>query len=305
MTQAVVLGEALVDLISAPDGSLTVHPGGGPYNVARTAARLGSSVRWVGRLSTDRFGQLLLDRLASDGVDVAGVLRTDDPTSLAVADIGPTGSATYSFYMQGTSVPGLRAADVTALMPADIGALYVGTLGLVLQPLADTSVGVVKDMAGRVPVLVDPNIRARLIDDRGDYVRRLHEVLEHAHVVKVSDEDMSWIAPDTDPVVAARGLLDRGPEMVVVTLGARGAIALTSGFDVEVPGMAVKVVDTVGAGDALAGSLLRRLTEHGRSWISDRDTVRAYVHEACVVAALTVTVAGAEPPTAARLSEFM
>ena len=300
-----VLGEALVDLISSADSSLTVHPGGGPYNVARTAARLGTSVRWVGRLSNDRFGRLLLERLSVDGVDLTGVLRTDDPTSLAVADIDPTGSATYSFYMEGTSVPGLRAGDVPALLPADMGSLYVGTLGLVLQPLADTCVGVVRDNGGRTPVLVDPNIRARLIEDRHEYMQRLDRVLEQAHVVKVSDEDMSWIAPGGDPVEAARRLLERGPEMVVVTLGARGAVALTRAFEIEVPGMAVKVVDTVGAGDALAGSLLRRLNEHGREWIADRELVSEYVREACVVAALTVTVAGAEPPTVAKLSEFL
>ena len=305
MTQSVVLGEALVDLITASDGSLTVHPGGGPYNVARTAARLGSAVRWVGRLSNDRFGGLLLDGLAFDGVDLGGVLRTDDPTSLAIADIGPTGSATYSFYMEGTSVPGLRPSDVTTLLPDDIGALYVGTLGLVLQPLADTCLDVLRSVAGLVPVLLDPNIRARLIGDRDEYMRRLDSVLEHANVVKVSDEDVSWLRPDTDVLVAARDMLARGPEMVVVTLGSRGAVAVTSSFEVEVPGFAVTVVDTVGAGDALAGSLLRRLNEHGSSWMDDRDTVREFVHEACAVAALTVTVAGAQPPTASQVAAFL
>src|SRR5262245_29091353 len=96
-------GEALIDLVPEPstvDNSLAPlrpFPGGGPYNVAITVGRLEAPVRFLSRLSTDAFGGALLNRLIQSGVDTALVQRGDEPTTLAVAGIGPDGSARYSF----------------------------------------------------------------------------------------------------------------------------------------------------------------------------------------------------------------
>ena len=105
----VVGGESLIDLIAYPGGRLTAIPGGGPFNTARTIGRLGGSAAYLGRLSTDRFGRDLLDRLILDGVDCRLVQSTDDPTTLAVAELDDAGAATYQFYVEGTSAPGLSA----------------------------------------------------------------------------------------------------------------------------------------------------------------------------------------------------
>ena len=101
----VVIGEALVDLVIAPDGAVEAALGGAPYNTARAAARLGADVEFVGGLSVDRFGSLLRSQLDRDGVGTRFAASTDEPTTLAAAEIGDDGSATYRFYFDGTSAP--------------------------------------------------------------------------------------------------------------------------------------------------------------------------------------------------------
>ena len=109
MTDGVILvgGEALYDLVDSGDDSLSAHPGGGPFNAARTIGRLEGPVAFLGRLSTDRFGTRMADILAQDGVRLDAVVRTDDPTTLAVAEFDAQGNASYRFYTDGTSAPGL------------------------------------------------------------------------------------------------------------------------------------------------------------------------------------------------------
>ena len=130
----VVAGEALIDLIVDPDGGLAAVPGGGPYNCARTIARLGQPVTFLGRISTDRFGRRLHANLEADGVAVTHIVETDDPTTLAVAELDTSGSATYHFYFEGTSAAGLTDTDAAGVLTADVAALHVGTLGLVIEP---------------------------------------------------------------------------------------------------------------------------------------------------------------------------
>ena len=141
----VVIGEALIDLLVRPDGRVEAAPGGGPFNTARTIARLGQRVAFAGRLSTDAFGRRLRDALAADEVDLDLVDSTDDPTTLAVVEAGAAKAAEYRFYLDGTSAPGLGPAVVERIDTPS--ALHVGTLGLVLEPLGSTvelAVGIVE-----------------------------------------------------------------------------------------------------------------------------------------------------------------
>ena len=107
MTPSIVVGgEALVDLV-AGGGALEAHLGGGPFNTARTLGRLEQPVAFLGRISRDRFGAQMLAQLEEDGVGLDAVVPTDDPTTLALAEVDARGAATYRFYWQGTSAPGL------------------------------------------------------------------------------------------------------------------------------------------------------------------------------------------------------
>ena len=148
MSRIVVGGESLIDLIVRGDGTITPVAGGGPFNTARTIGRLGGDVAWLGRLSRDRFGRGMRDRLEHDGVSAALIVDTDDPTTLALAELDDAGAAAYRFYVDGTSAPGLTAADTVGAIGPDTQALHVGTLGLVLTPMADALAALVAICAG-------------------------------------------------------------------------------------------------------------------------------------------------------------
>ena len=292
----VVVGEALVDLVRRVDGSISAHPGGGPFNTARTLGRLGRPVTFLGRLSNDAFGRQLRAELTADGVGDATAPDTDDPTTLALAQLDEGGAATYHFYVQGTSVPGLTPDDALTLVPAQVDALHVGTLGLVLEPFAVAAEALVDRLAGSALVLVDPNVRPILITDRASYLARLERIVAKADVLKVSDEDLAWLAPGVEPITAARRLLDQGAGLVLVTLGANGATAVGPGFAEHVDAPAVDVIDTIGAGDSFAGAVLAWWEEHDRPSLADATTARAAVAFAVRVAAITCSRAGANPP---------
>ena len=134
----VVAGEALVDLILRPDGSITAVPGGGPFNAARTLARLGIETAFLGGLSADRFGHDLRTRLEEDGVRLGMPVPLNLPTTLALAELDEGGAASYRFYFAGTSAPLVTAEDARAAFDAEATVLHVGTLGLVFEPMATT-----------------------------------------------------------------------------------------------------------------------------------------------------------------------
>ncbi len=302
--RAVVVGEALVDLVVAVDGSVTAHLGGGPFNVARSAARLGAPVSFLARVSHDRFGTMVRESLAADGVDLTALVTTDDPTTLAVAELDERGAATYRFHLAGTSAPGLTVVDALARVPDDVSVLCLGTLGLLLSPLADASVALAESLHDRAALVVDPNIRTALLGHGDDgYRRRLDAVIALADIVKVSDDDLAWITPTLSADEGALSLVERGARVVVVTRGSAGATAFgRDGLRVDVPGRPVAVVDTIGAGDSFVGALVTRLVTDGDAWLDDAAAVADAVSFANDVAAVTVSRAGASPPTLADLS---
>ena len=287
----VVTGEALVDLVPAGDGTLSPYPGGGPFTTARALGRLGRPVAFAGRLSTDRFGDRMAAMLAADGVALDATERTDEPTTLALAEVDAAGVARYRFYTAGTAAAGLAA--VAAGEPA---VLHAGTLGLVLEPMATAVEALVARLAGRALVMIDPNVRPAAIADEPAYRARLDRVLAHADVVKVSDEDLAWLAP-------GETLLDRGPAVALVTRGGDGATVHGAFGSLEVDVPRVAVADTIGAGDTFSAGWLAWWTERrlGRGALGDRDAVAAATAFACRAAAITCSRAGADPPWRAEL----
>jgi fructokinase len=301
----VVAGEALIDLVPAGDDMLAAHPGGGPYNTARTLGRLERPVAYLGRISTDRFGARLASALATDGVRLDVHVRTDDPTTLALVELDEHGSGRYRFYDEGTAAPGLTASDALSALPDGVAFLHVGTLGLVLEPMAAALEALAGDLSGRALVMVDPNCRPAVIADPAGYRARLTRVLAFADVVKVSEEDLAWLAPGVPAADAARALLGQGPAVVLLTLGGDGALVLSGDGEERVAAPPVEVVDTIGAGDAFSGGWLAYWAEHGlgRAELADSGAVVAATRFACHVAALTCARAGASPPRRAELEQ--
>lgn len=291
----VVAGEALIDLIPTPSGDLAVHPGGGPFNTARWLARLGASVGFLGALAPDPFGRRLRESLAAAGVALDTLVETELPTTLALAQLDDTGAAHYSFYTDSTSIADLRPEQVEARLPRELDALCVGSIGLVLEPIAsavEAAVGLARERGALV--MLDPNVRPALIADRDRYLERLDAVLVFTDVLKLSVEDAAWLVPGSSARGAALALGERGPRIVLLTDGAGGATAFSGGMQRHFPAAPVTVIDTIGAGDAFSAGFLAR-------WLR-RDRSPAAVAEATAfavrVAGVACSVQGATPPAA-------
>ena len=294
-----VTGEALIDLVIDGDGSPRPRPGGGPFNTARTVGRLGLAPAFLGRLSADSFGHQLRARLDQDGVMLAVPQLADAPTTLAVVDLDAAGAPRYRFYLAGTSAGALEYPLLEAALPEGMTALHAGSLALVMEPIA-TSIErlVTTDLPAGPLVMIDPNCRPGAITDRSAYQARLARILRRADVVKVSMEDLGYLYPGAAARDAAITLLGQGARLVLVTDGPRPARAFLPGQELSVDVPPVRVVDTIGAGDAFGGAFLAWWSgnELTTSDLRRPGPVRAALRAAAEVASLTCTRAGAEPP---------
>lgn len=298
-----VIGEALIDLVLEYSGGVLALEGGGPYNAARTIGRLGQPCMFLAALSADRFGRGLRGHLGDDGVDLSAIVSTELPTTLAAAELDELGSATYRFYLEGTAAPSLSPEVALALVPAGVRAFHVGTLGLVLEPMATAAEAVLASLDTTVLIFVDPNCRPRVIVDSVAYRARIRRVCQRADVVKVSEEDLEYLYPHLSADEAATEIIADGVPVVLLSAGSQGVRVFTSQAMFAVPAPKVEVVDTIGAGDSLGGSFLAWWIAqgYGRSELSDPALLRRAVGFATYVAGRTCAVAGAQPPRLASL----
>ncbi|ANQ74317.1 MULTISPECIES: carbohydrate kinase family protein [Rhodococcus] len=292
----VVCGEGLVDLVPVGE-NFSPKLGGGPFNVAVALGRLGSDVGFVSRLSTDAFGDRMIDSLAASNVDTTGVERGPEPTTLAVVNLAADGGARYSFYLEGT-------ADRQFALPKlpSARAFSFGTLSLVLEPGASAYEALLHEAHARGRLtMVDPNIRPAVISDPDAYRRRFRSWLPAIDILKVSDDDAKWLGS-----VDGAEWLDEGVGAVLLTRGGDGLRLITEQLDVSVPAPAVDVADTIGAGDTVHGALLAYLDRHDALDVavvrgfSEADWSAALTF-AARAAAVTVSRPGADPPWSREL----
>ncbi|MDE3031419.1 MAG: hypothetical protein KGI65_07355 [Acidobacteriota bacterium] len=294
-----VLGENLVDLLVAPDATVHAVIGGGPLNVARTVARLGGEAHFFSGTSSDAFGGFVRDALVESGVALALPAPLDAPTTLAVVELNPAGPR-YHFHLTDTAAFNLDAgATQRALDDVEHwSALYFGTLGLLVEPMASLGEAIVLSAAPETLVVIDPNCRPSAVRDEPEYRARVARLSARADVVKVSTEDLDYLYPRLSHDDAAHAILDIGARCVVVTDGPDPVVAVTAGGRVSVDVAATEVVDTVGAGDALVGAFMTWWTGHdlGRADLHDAPTLVAALAAAVDVSRITCQRAGAQPP---------
>ncbi|GAA0526488.1 carbohydrate kinase [Paractinoplanes ferrugineus] len=302
-----VLGECVADAFVDPRRSgpgtlaLRVLPGGGPANTAVALARLGTATRFLGRFSHDAFGGLFRAHLSDSGVDLTGSVTAADPSSLAVADLDETGQATYTFYGDSAADWQWTAPELAGTRLDDTTCLHTGSLALIRRPGG----GRIEDHLARVrehvTVSIDPNVRPRFVAPSA-YRERLPHWCALADILRLSEDDLTLLAPDTSAEKACDTWHAAGARLIVITLGERGALASLDGRRVTVPAPATDVVDTVGAGDSFTAGLLHRLNALGHLGGRLDGLTFEDVSDACTyaaqVAALTCSVPGANPPHA-------
>lgn len=293
-----VLGEALIDVVTSVDGTTTEVPGGSPLNVAVTLGRLDVSTTLVTALGEDAWSDRIERHLAASGVTLADGSRCLERTSSAVAHLQADGSARYAFDIE-------WRLPSTPLPPADV--VHAGSLALFLRPGADAVRRHLEAVAGRALVSLDPNIRASLTPDVEATRAAFEQLCARAHLVKLSDEDAAWLYPGSSERAVMERLLGLGVRLVTVTRGPRGALLGSATACVEIQAAKALVADTIGAGDSFMGALLREAVHIGLDATLrgggpvDVDDLRAVGEFASSVAALTVGRRGANPP---RLGEL-
>nr|WP_263363750.1 carbohydrate kinase [Nocardiopsis quinghaiensis] len=310
----VVIGENVMDLLPTGHGAdvLRAAPGGGPANTAVAAARLGTPTRLLARIGADGFGALIRERLLGEGLDPAGLLAAEEPTALALATLGPDGSARYDFRMDDAADWRWRPGELPGELEPGVRAVHAASIALFREPGATMIEALLRREhgRGRVTLTLDPNIRQGVIGDPADARALALRHAAQAHLVKASDEDLAFLYPDLSPVRAARAVAALGPTLVVVTMGGDGALALSHGKEVSVAAPRAEVADTVGAGDSFMGALLNWLDRHGllgedpRARLAglDEAALEDLLGFAVSVAAVTVTREGADPPTMEELA---
>jgi fructokinase len=303
-------GDALIDFVpvKAADGRDAYVPavGGSCLNIAVAMSRLGSPTGFVGGISTDMFGKMVVDHLAASNVSLRHARHSDNETTLAFVRL-VNGEPHYAFYDEATSAQ-LWTYDSTLFSFNEIEALHVGSTTLINEPAATEYLKLLRDAKGRTTLSFDPNCRPSLVRDKAKYLARMAEFSAIADIVRMSDLDFDFLFGGDDFQGKANEVLAGGVVLFVVTRGGEGVIAwhATAG-QVEVPAPAVKVVDTIGAGDTFQGSLLVALREAGRierpalETIS-RDELAAALAFGTRCAAVTCSRAGANPPWKSEIS---
>lgn len=290
-----VVGEALIDVVTAADGTSQEFVGGSPANVALGLGRLGIPVRFHTALGADERAARITRHLASSGVAVEPSSTCLPSTSVAIARIAADGDARYEFDID------WRLPEVPRL--GDERVVHVGSIACFVEPGASRVREAVDSFADRAAITFDPNIRPAITGDR-DTARRVSERLaSRCAIVKLSDEDAAWLYPAAaiDEVIAR--LLAVGAVTVAVTLGGEGAIIASADARVRVSARTVHPVDTVGAGDTFMATLVSALA-NGRVGRS-AESLAAVGEEAVTAAAITVSRRGADLPTRAELDEVL
>ncbi|HEU0104266.1 MAG TPA: carbohydrate kinase [Mycobacteriales bacterium] len=304
----VVCGEALIDLVPLDvDGGYTARPGGSPTNVAVGLGRLGSQVQLLARLSGDPFGRQLAAHVEAASVDTSYALEAQEPTTLAVVTLDDEGRAEYAFYVDGAADGGWRPADLPAQLPVGAALHVSGSLALAVASMGETVEELLRRERGSRVLTLDPNVRPRLARDEAALRTRLDGWLRLVDVVKVSSDDLDWVAPGQPVEQVAASWLAAGPALVVVTRGEHGVHAVGAAGTVDLAAGHVDVVDTVGAGDAFMAGLLCALDEAGnltreRLESLSSDALHSALAFAQTVAAETCRRVGADPPWRAELA---
>ena len=303
-----VCGEALFDFFSENDTSglaskvnFKAIAGGSPFNVAVGLRRLGVESALFAGLSTDYLGRRLQQVLQDEGVRADYLVDFPAPTTLAMVAVGANGSPHYSFRGEGCADRQLKPEHLPELGP-EVRGLHIGSFSLVVQPIADTLLALVRRETGKRLISLDPNVRLNPEPDIGLWRSRVATLVELADLIKVSDEDLGLLYPGQDPQRVIEGWLQHRCQLVFLTRGGEGATVFSRVHGAwSVPARSVKIADTVGAGDTFQAALIAWLTEQQLDSVEgvqrlSREQIDAMLRFAAQAAALTCSKTGPDLP---------
>jgi len=313
-------GEALMDMARTQVPGLgegfTPHPGGSPYNTAIAIGRLGTPVKFLGRFSTDFFGEILLKRLRESRVGEDLIIRSGLNTTLAFVKTEKSKEPQYVFYTEGTAGPSLSTEDLPSKLPADTKCILFGSISMTMEPIASAIEFLIlregsrkstDQMDGAPVISFDPNIRPFMIKNKAAYIDRFEKWISSSTITKISSDDFAFLYPKMDTSKALRKVLTMGPRLAICTLGPKGAQASLRRNDgsittVNAPVVNLPVMDTIGAGDTFHGAFLSWLEMKGkmsRSSLANLSETELYdaLFFANKAASIVCSRRGAEPPT--------
>lgn len=296
----VCIGEAIVDFVSTQPGtSIGASPGfvkcagGAAANVSAGLAKLGSKAAFVGAVGDDAFGRFAAGELRALGVDVSGI-RFDPGhgTRLAFVSLSRSGERTFEFWERNPADRHLRRSDIRMQQLTRAAIVHISSFVLISDASRRTAMGLARELRrSGCEVSFDPNLRLSLWDSPLAARRVLNGIIRHCTILRLNEEEATFLTGHRDPAEAAKSLLEAGPSLVVVTRGRQGCVALTRHAEVRAPGHRVRVSDTTGCGDAFMAALLDGIARLGTS-----DPEPAALRKLCIranaAAALTATKTG-------------
>lgn len=299
-----VIGEGVIDRF-VESGAARDVIGGSPLNTAVALRRAGADATWWAKVSKSAAGESILNYAIENGVAGAGIHSSELPAPIVTIKIDNAGVPAYEFALDGAADWDWQISDFAAL--AEYDALQIGSLTAVLEPGSSTLVEVLRGLrqSAKPPLIsFDPNARPKAAKDAADADRMrsvITELVQLADLVKVSDEDLQWLEPNTPPADVARRWSESNPALVVMTRGSEGSVAYVAGAEIaQVGGVKVEVVDTVGAGDTFMAWLLNQVLQAGEI-PQTKPELEAILAKSARAAAITCSRKGCNPPFANEL----
>lgn len=298
-------GEALIDFVPLPQvRAYQPCPGGSINNVAIGLGRLETPVGFYCKLSTDFFGDMLIENLEENGVDTSFCIRSADPTTLAFVNL-PSKDDTepqFSFYANGSADRSLTVDELIPQLPEKVKALHFGSIAMVMEPGATALETLMARESGTRIISLDPNVRPDLIADQVAYRDRFEKWVASLDILKLSRVDFNWIYKDEKFEKHLLHWFDQGVSLVIRTKGEEGADGYTkSGTAAYARTPEIKIADTVGAGDTFLAATLaylhhQELLAKKRLGNLTKEQLKACLSYANQAAAINCARVGANPP---------
>lgn len=305
-----VIGEYVIDLVDDGNNRYDIHLGGCGLNAAVACIKHDVPTAFLSPISQDANGLKVIDYLVEQELLFDPELCNNSaPSTLALATIQESGSAKYDFYIKNTASMVMQSEQLlNALsMHSDIKVIHVGSLSMLMNPTSSAILDVLSFKTPKPIIFVDPNIRAQEVVKIPNWEKKLNDFFEIANIIKLSDEDLSFIYKglSIEEAVAKIKTINKDVH-IVITKGSKGATWITPKDDVyNQDNYEIEVVDTIGAGDTFSGSLLAYLSKNsvfgddGESpkFRLNESVIKSALKYACYSASLNCSKNGCNPPT--------